>query len=502
MEKIAIIELNPNFVKLKQADVEKNKCYVVYNEILTPINLLKNYRPDCFIKNSAVKEVLEVLKVYKEIIEKENTSEVFCYASSMLSEVKNIEGFLEEITNATNFKFGIMEGEEEINLCYTAVINSFNKPKGLIINISDYNTQMLVYNRRNIINKYIIPYGRLNLLEKFAAEDVEDRMKKMHEFFLAEIKESPWNFEEFMEDWQIIGVGSTFKNLGLLSRRAKKYPLEIEHNYDMTTEDAIKVFDAIKNVETLRTTKIKGLSHVDSMLLQSGLCIVNAIFELCPKKEFAISRTDSDDGRLFNYALPLTLEKPLSDTLGYSLQLSNDYYDKPSNSHHIYELSLTLFRLFKVIHKLNRSYVRVLRIASFLVNSGDRTGFYDRVKSSFSIIENTTLYGVSHSEIVLACFVSKLRDADNYSLAEWVKYKEVIGDVDIKTVRRLAIIIKIAEALDITKFGLIKDVDCDILGDSFILKLITEGEPKLEIKHAELAVAEFRKAYGKGLEFM
>lgn len=502
MEKVAIIELNPNYVKLKLAHVERNKSYQVYNEIVTPINLLKNYRPDCFIKSGAVKEVLEVLTVYKNIIEREVCMEVFSYASSMLADAKNVEGFLDEVANASTFKCEILEPEQEINLCYTAVINSFNKPKGLIININDYTTQMLVYNRRNILSKTIIPYGRLNLLEKFEAEEVEDRADKMHQFFAEQITELPWDFEEFEEDWQIIGTGATFKSLGLLNRRARKYPVEIEHNYEMTADDAEKVYSAVKNVETIRTTKIKGLSNVDSMYLPSGLCIVKAIFDACPKKEFAISRTDSDDGRLFHYALPLTQEKPLSDSLGYTLQVSNDYFDKPSNSKHVYELSLTLFKLFKVIHKLNRSYVRVLRIAAYLVNCGDRTGFYDRVKSSFTIIENTTLYGVSHSEIMLACFVAKLRDADNFNLAEWVRYKEVIGDVDIEVVRRLAVIIKIAEALDITKNGIIVDVNCDILGDSFILKLVTEGDPTLEIKHAELATAEFRKAYGKGLEFM
>jgi len=163
---------------------------------------------------------------------------------------------------------------------------------------------------------------------------------------------------------------------------------------------------------------------------------------------------------------------------------------------------LTLFKLFKVVHKLNRTYVRVLRIASYLIDCGNRTGIKDRVRAAFGILEHTTLYGVSHSEIMLACFVSKLRDSDNFNMAEWVRYKEVIGDIDIEVVRRLAVIVKIAEALDISKFQVVKDVDCDILGDSFILKLVTEGNPTLEMKHALLAVPDFKKAYGKGLEFM
>ena len=87
-------------------------------------------------------------------------------------------------------------------------------------------------------------------------------------------------------------------------------------------------------------------------------------------------------------------------------------------------------------------------------------------------------------------------------MAEWVKYKDVYGDVELETIKRLSVILRIAEALDITGFGVVQDVDCDILGDSFILKLVTEGNSTLEIKHAKQCITDFKKAYGKGLEFM
>ena len=502
MEKIAVLELNPNFVKMQQVEVEKNKSYTVYNEISTPINLMKNFEPDCFIKSSAIKDLLDILKIYKAILDKEEITETICFASNVLEKAKNSEGLLNEIINASTFKFEILAPEKEIFYSYTAVINSFNKPKGLVINIGDYNTEMVLYNRRNIISTKIIPYGRINLLEKFMNEDVAVRAEKMQEFISSLLVDCPWDLQTLEEEWEVVGTGSLFRNLGILSRRARKYPVEIEHNYVMNYDDAKKVFEAVKNMEPSRSSKIKGLTNTESMYLSSGLCIVNAIFEKCPIKEFAISRTDREDGMLFHYALPLTIEKPLTDALGYSLQVSNDYYDKPSNSNHIYQLALTLFKLFKVVHKLNRTYVRVLRIASYLIDCGNRTGIKDRVRAAFGILEHTTLYGVSHSEIMLACFVSKLRDSDNFNMAEWVRYKEVIGDIDIEVVRRLAVIVKIAEALDISKFQVVKDVDCDILGDSFILKLVTEGNPTLEIKHALSAVADFKKAYGKGLEFM
>ena len=500
MEKIAVIELNPNFVRMQQVEIEKNKFYSVYNEITTPIDLMKNFEPDCFVKAHAINEILETLRVYKAMVDKEEITDTICFAHNILSKAKNCEGILNEITNASTFKFEILDPNKELSYLYTAVINSFSKPKGLIMNVGDYETSFLIYNRRNVLTTHIIPFGRINLYNKF--ENEEDKYAKMQEFIKEQIPKSLWNFPEFETDWEVIGTGSLFRNLGVLSRRATKYPLEIEHNYSMTEADSKKVFEAVKGLETNRATKIKGLTNVESMYFPAGLTIVNAFLEVCPIKRFAISRTDKVDGMLFNYALPLTLEKPLADALGYSLLVSSEMFDRKDNSPQIYRLSLTLFKLFKVIHKLNRSFVKVLRIASYLSESGKRISYQDRVRASFPVIENTTLYGVSHSEIILACFVSKLRDMDNFSMAEWVKYKDIVGDVDLEIVKRLAVIIKIAEALDITGFSVVQDVDCDILGDSFILKLVTEGNSSLEIKHAKQCITDFKKAYGKGLEFM
>ena len=100
MEKIAVLELNPNFVKMQQVEVEKNKSYTVYNEISTPINLMKNFEPDCFIKSSAIKDLLDILKIYKAILDREEITETICFASNVLEKAKNSEGLLNEIINA------------------------------------------------------------------------------------------------------------------------------------------------------------------------------------------------------------------------------------------------------------------------------------------------------------------------------------------------------------------------------------------------------------------
>lgn len=50
--------------------------------------------------------------------------------------------------------------------------------------------------------------------------------------------------------------------------------------------------------------------------------------------------------------------------------------------------------------------------------------------------------------------------------------------------------------------GTIKSINCDILGDSVIMKTEIEGDASLEIRAAMQAGAEFKRAFRKNLEIL
>lgn len=502
MDKIAIIELDTTKVKLIFADVIKNKSFLVYDHVDVPINLMKDFNDESIIKSTIIKEVVCILAVFKKMIDAEGITETICVATSKIDEAKNQNGFLNEIFSITNLKFNILTPEQEINYIYTAVINSFNKPKALIVNVSNYQTEILLYNRRNILNTLVLPYGSVNLAEKFAGKQTKQVMDEAKDFVYSELKGNDWIFN-LDEEFEVIGTGDVYLSLGEVSRRAKKYPLAVEHNYCLTTQDVNKVYEVVSNMEITKNSKIKGVSAEDTKNLPTGLAIISAIANNVNKQSLSISKTGLTEGILLNTVLPLTLEKPISDNLGYSLQVLNEFYDKkPNNAEHVYDLSMILFKQLKVLHKLNRSYVRVLRVASYMYASGLRVTNDSPEKISFNIILNSQIYGVSHQELILAAFTSILRDPDNFNLADWVKYKDLVTEEDLNAVKKLAVILQIASSLDCTKFGNVIDISCDILGDSVIMKTITKGEVPLEIKQAKLSTIDFKRAYNKNLEIL
>lgn len=502
VEKIAVIEIQTTSVKLQIVDIIRNKYFEINRVMEMPINLTKDFYTDMFIKPNVTKEINNILLVYKKTIEQYECTETICFASDIVSEAKNQNGFLNELFVVSGFKFEVMDKDQEMNYVYTSVINSFNRPKGVIVNVGDYNTEIVVYNRRNILHKLIIPYGSVKLYDEGNSSTFEEREQKIKAVVDQMFEESGIK-NDIPEEFDIIGCGQVFKDYGVICRKARKYPIDLSHNFVSSRNDFEKVYTLIRGFDVGTSTKIKGIALHNSKYFPCGLQIIKAILDNFEKEEFVISKLGRIDGVLFNKVIPLTLEKPISDTLGYSLQVMNDYYDrKPNNSQHIYEISMILFKQLKVLHKLPRPYVKVLRIASYLINSGYRVDLENADKVVFDVINNSTIYGVGHTEIVLAGFVALCKNMDNFNLSEWVRFKEYLTDEDLVAVKKLSVILKIAEALDITGFGSVVDISCDILGDSVIMKTIVEQDASFEIAYTMLCGSEFKKAFGKNLEVL
>ena len=78
----------------------------------------------------------------------------------------------------------------------------------------------------------------------------------------------------------------------------------------------------------------------------------------------------------------------------------------------------------------------------------------------------------------------------------------MLVDEDIDAVRKLGVILRLAEAFDRTKKNAIVDINCDILGDSVIMKTMTEGDNSFEIQKALECSKDFEKYFHKKLEIL
>ena len=103
----------------------------------------------------------------------------------------------------------------------------------------------------------------------------------------------------------------------------------------------------------------------------------------------------------------------------------------------------------------------------------------------------------------MAAFVTEMFNKDEINMNDWVKYRELLTEEDVEAGKKLAVILKLAVALDKSRNNVITEINCDVLGDSVIMKTETNGaDSMLEIKEAVGASADFRRVFKKNLEIL
>lgn len=503
MEKVALIQLNTNLLKLRIVDVLPSGHNIISDELSENINFYEDAK-DNFLKPIRINEALAVLKMFKSLCDVNSVNKVIAVASHNFKSFKNHRSFLEEVYNITNFKFKILGTDEELQSLYIGVVNSVDVPKALIIDIEANNINFVYYNRRNVLNADILPIGTINICQLFENGNIkpQDTANNIVNYIKNELKTFDW-LKNIDPEFKFVGTGSAFVNMAKLSRKLKKYPLDIDHNYVIDSQGIEAVYDLVKPLELDKNKKIKGIANESANLVVSGICIAKAITDYLNVQELTISAKSILEGLLLGYAMPITNEKPISDLLGNSLDQIVEFYDKPeANAKQVGELALILFRQLKVLHKLSRGYLKVLRIASIMHDCGKRIQYFNNTKNGFNIILNSDIDGVSHRELILASFVCASQESNDFSLSDWVKYKDLLEEEDLIAVKKLAIIVKIAKALDRTHRSVVVDVSCDVLGDSVIMKTIVTADAQVEIKESLKANIDFKRAYGKNLEVL
>jgi exopolyphosphatase/guanosine-5'-triphosphate,3'-diphosphate pyrophosphatase len=237
--------------------------------------------------------------------------------------------------------------------------------------------------------------------------------------------------------------------------------------------------------------------------MPAAMAIVKSFVSYMNIENFTISGCGLREGLMVNQALPITVEKPISDVLSYSLDRYVKYYGcDPKHVEHVMQLSVQLFKQLRVLHKFSRQYLKVLKIAACMHDVGKQVQFYHHAKHSNYIILNSKIYGATHREIVLAAFVAGCHNKEDVPLVEWQKYKDIVLEEDLDAVKKLGVLLRIAESLDRTHCGLVSGLNCDVLGDSVIMKTMVTGDAALEIRDAEAANPEFKRAFKKNLEIL
>lgn len=498
MEKLAVLELNESFLRVSIYKVSNGRMQLILDKSQR-FDLGKEIEAEELIKPKTRNELLNVIKIYRKLIETYKVTKIVAVASKVLLSARNYKGFVDEVYNNTAMTIQILSDEEFLKAVYSSVVNSIDNSKGFFAYVGADFTGIVKYNRRTMLASQIVPYGIDNILkdENGSARSI-DEMQKLMTTELGKIE----ILKEVDQESNFVGCGDAFIAFGKIAKKIARYPLDIDNNYEVSKEVMEKTYDFVKGIDSEKIGKIKGIDFIDSAKIISSLAIVKAVYQASQSSVIAVSSANLRSGvAIANVVVPSQAQ--FSDLLSNSLDNVYEFYkDENSINEYVYQMALILFKQLKVMHKLPRFYVKPLRIAAYLYDCGKIINYNNMEKHGFDVILNSGICGATHKELLVAGFVCMCQNLDNLSLNEWIRYKDILNDEDLDAVRKLGVILNLARALNASRKPIITDIICDILGDSIIVKTVVEGNAEFEIMEAMKIAGDYKKVFKKSLQII
>lgn len=493
MENIAFIQLDERKVKLMIIQ-SRNGRYRVLEEVENYYDLTYDITKDCLFSPKSKTDLLKILGIYRYTIATFNVEKMIAVASNIIVKARNYRGFLDEIYTNTGMNFLIMNTDELVKNIYQSCMANIDLSKGYIVFVNSFETFIMKFNRRNVVEYNTIPYGYTNLsLSGMSFEEMLATLKK-------ELKKC--SLVKAYEEDSVIACGPAMLDISRIAKKLNRYPIDIDNNYELTNESIKKVVDFTKDLDPQKVKKIKGLGAEGSQSINGGLAIASALSESLKDANFVVSTANELNGVVLSNLVGVANEK-YTDLMQNSL---DSYYEFKKEglaiNYQVYEMAILLFKQLKVVHKLPRIYVKPLKIAAYMYDCGKFINFENYQKNAFYTILNSNIAGASQKDILLAAFACTCQNIDNFNLTEVMRFKEILSDEDVDAIRKLGVLVNLAVNLNASRKSVINDIICDILGDSIIMKTVVSADPSFEIMQGMKVADDFKKVFKKSLQII
>lgn len=503
-EKLAIVDLGSNTVRIKLIKVFKKGYFKLIDEAKETVRLSENMGQTHILTDKAMDRTIYSLKLFRELIINHRVDKIIAVATEAVRKAANRDEFLDRIYSETGFDFKLISGEEEAYYAYMGVIHTLIYSDFIIIDTGGGSTEIGYVENRRLKYMHSFPLGSVTLTERYLKDKTrKNPLKEMEKEIAQNFKTLKWMKEARKKKVPIVGLGGSIRTLAKINKQEIGFPLDNLHNYHLSLKEIIDIYNKIVSLSSEEIGKLYDAAKDRADILVGGITPLKVLLGVVNSDQLIISANGLREGLFFNNYPGIFLgEKwPIGQVLDYSINsIINNYGINIKHSKHVSKLALSLFDQLKLVHKIDNSEREILRVASLIHDVGMHINVYNHHKHSSYLILNLAINGLRNRELVM-CSLMALLHRNQSPRVNWQQYNMLMSKEDMKTVRICALFLRIAEMLDRGEAQKVIGIKCHVQKGTIVMVLNSKNSPcQLEIDEAIKSRDRFKKLLGYQLE--
>lgn len=494
MRRLGIIDIGSNSMRMAIIQINADGAFRIIDELKENVRLGEQTNGANILSEAKIELAVDTLRLFKDLCDALEVQSYICVATEAVRRALNRTRFVERVQKQLGLEIRVITGLEEAYYDYFGVVNTMSVPDAVIMDIGGSSTELILMKERKLENSASLPFGAISLSQRFHLEDNigEQAKKDLHDFLYEHIGKLEW----IRGGIPLIGIGGSFRNIGKIDRKLKNYPLDITHNYPMTSSSLLSIYDSVREAAVEKRTEIKGLSRDRADIIPGALAEIAVLLQLTGIKEIFVSGSGIREGLFYEHLLKG--RQPIADVLDFSLRnILSNYEINRAHAGHIWSLASKLYAQLYKEALIDNGCGKVLKAAALLHDSGASLSYYDHHKHSFYKILNSRINGLTHKEIIMAAEAALLHRKAEAKLS--AAFSSILSNAEKITIKKLGIILRIAESLDRRQNGNIYEINTEADKGCFKIRLVARIKPSLEIKDALSVEQSFYSVFKRKL---
>lgn len=496
MPRFASIDIGSNASRLRIVEADGPAAIKEVAALRIPVRLGHSVFLTGKLDPHTIDLAVAALRKFAEAIEDAEVERYRAVVTASAREADNAEQLIGRVRSETGIALDAIDGGEEARLVKLAVSRAMDlrEQRTLLMDLGGGSLEVSEVEKGETVFSRSLEIGTVRLLESFLTpgKPVKPQQERLLSEYLDRML-APLAPGLARKKYDIIaGTGGNFEAIAQLASRADS-PRTIDVAKARTLLERISRLTPKQRCEQfdLRTDRAD--------VIVPALYVLLAVADASRAKEIAAPGVGLKDGIVFElvdkYFRVWDYRGEDDAAAGAAMQLGRRYHFDEAHALQVDRLALDLFDDLLTLHKLGPKERRYLRLAALLHDVGDFIHFASHHKHTQYLIENSELMGMSPVErLIVGCVARYHRRA--MPSTKHASYR-ALDTAQRAVVRKLAAILRIADALDREHLAKVKDVDARVSREGVTLLIRGQGDIALEIWTVERKAALFEQALRK-----
>jgi exopolyphosphatase/guanosine-5'-triphosphate,3'-diphosphate pyrophosphatase len=445
-----------------------------------------------------MKQAIGVLKRYRAIAEAHGVEAVLAVATSSVREAENRDEFVRRAQRDARLVVRVLSGEEEGRLIYTGVRDAMppSLRRTAVIDIGGGSCEVVLGDGPEVREAWCLPLGGLRLAVEHPGRRPKD-FRALEEHIRETLKPVTRDVARFGAEAAVGTSGTILTLADLLKVRDDARPIRFGPLEELVRRLVKTPPKGLREIPQI------GAKRADSIV--PGALVVKVFMEEAGRDEIQVCERALREGVVTDYALRNAKrlemhEGEIADPRRRSVHfLARRLGTLDLHARQTARLALRLFDALAALHGLGQRDRELLEYGALLHDAGYWIAAEKHHRHAYYLIRKAELEGFDREEIRLLALLARYhRGAEPRASHEGVRG---LRKKERRRLKALAALLRIADGLDRSHAGLVKDIGVSVGNGRVTVELSSTGEAELELYAAEDRSGLFRKVFERDLKF-